>query len=263
VIRSSASQLTRTVFTYLTLLLVTLCGIYLLGPLEVPMRSAAVQFKTSWLRCLGESSLVALTVAITGLGLASAVGYAFSRSRFLRRSSTFSGALLAQLLPAIILLAALCLGLVWLGLIASYLGLFIIYLVTTLPFCIWQMKRNYDAIPISFEEAAEIDGASVWQSFSRILLPLGMPALATTGLFSLFVAWNESVIGTILLGNPGISALRVLPNRFLSPAPCFAAVSLVPIVGVLIFLLLSRFFVASLRAGRRTIEVTSAPTSER
>jgi len=249
VIRASASQLTRTVFTYLTLLLITFCGLYLLGTFEVPMPSRPVQFDTSCLAFLGKSSFVALTVAITGLGLASATGYALSRSRFLRRSSTFGGALLAQLLPAIILLTALCLGLVWLGLMASYLRLLIIYVVTMLPFCIWQMKRNYDAIPISFEEAAEIDGASVWQSFSRILLPLGMPALAITGLFSLFMAWNESVIGAILLGNSRISALRVLPNTFLSPASCFAAVSLVAILGVLIFLLLSRFFLTSLRAG--------------
>jgi len=249
VIRASVSQLTRTVFTYLTLLLITLCGIYLLGALEVPMHSAAVQFDTSCLRCLGESSFVTLTVAISGLGLASAAGYMLSRSRFLHRSSTFGGALLAHLLPPVILLTALCLGLVWAGLIASYLGLFVIYLVTTLPFCVWQMKRNYDAIPISFEEAAEIDGASVWQSFSRILLPLGMPALAITGLFSLFMAWNESVIGAILLGNSRTSAIRVLPNTFLSPASCFAAVSLVAILGVLIFLLVSRFFVATLRTG--------------
>ena len=75
------------------------------------------------------------------------------------------------------------------------------------------MKRNYDAIPISFEEAAEIDGASVWQSFSRILLPLGMPALAMHGLFSLLRGLNESVIGAILLGNPGISALRVVAEQ--------------------------------------------------
>jgi arabinogalactan oligomer / maltooligosaccharide transport system permease protein len=249
VIRASASQLVRTVFTYLTLLLISLCGIYLLGALGVSMRPAAVQFDASCLCCLGESSFVALTVAITSLGLASAVGYTLSRSRFLHRSSTFGGALLAQLLPVVILLTALCLRLAWLGLIASYLGLFIVYLVTALPFCIWQMKRNYDAIPTSFEEAAEIDGASVWQSFSRILMPLGMPALAITGLFSLFMAWNESVIGAILLGNSRISALRVLPNKFLSPASCFASVSLLAILGVLIFLLLSRFFVASLRAG--------------
>ena len=249
-IRSSASQLTRTVFTYLTLLLITLCAIYPLGALAVPRHSAAMQLDTSYLRRLGESSLVALTVAITGLALASAAGYTLSRSRFLRRSSTFGRALLAQLLPATILLTALCLGLVWLGLIVSYLGLFIIYLVTTLPFCIWQMKRNYDTIPISFEEAAEIDGASAWQSFSRILLPLGTPALAVTGLFSLFVAWNESVIGAILLRNPGISALPVLPNGFqLPPALCSAAALLVSIPAILVFLLLSRFLIASLHSG--------------
>jgi len=262
VIRASASQFTRTIFTYLTLLLITLGAIYFLGAGEVPTRPAAVQFDTSCLRGLGKLSLVALTVAITGLGLASAAGYTLSRSGFLRRSSTFGGALLAQFLPTVIVLAAFFLGLVWLDLIASYLGLVIVYFVTTLPFCIWQMKRNYDAISISFEEAAEIDGASAWQSFSRILLPLGMPALVVTGLFSLFMAWNESVISAMLLDKPGISLLRVLPTEFLSPAPCFAAVSLVPILGILIFLLLSRCFVASLHAGRRTVEETSASTSE-
>ena len=78
-IRSSASQLTRTVFTYLTLLLITLCAICFLGDLEAPMHSATARFDTSCLRWLGESSLVALTVAITGLALASAAGYTLSR----------------------------------------------------------------------------------------------------------------------------------------------------------------------------------------
>ena len=249
-IRSSASQFTRTVFTYLTLLLTTLCAICILGALEAPMRSATTRFDTSCLRWLGESSLVALTVAITGLALASAAGYTLSRSRFLRRSSTLGGALLAQVLPAAILLAALCLGLVWLGLIVSYLGLFIIYLVTTLPFCIWQMKRNYDTISLSFEEAAEFDGASAWQSFSHILLPLGAPALAVTGLFSLFVAWNEYVIGAIFLRNPAISALPTMPHGFQSlPALCSAAALLVSIPALLVFLLLSRLLIARLHSG--------------
>ena len=249
-IRSSASQLTRTVFTYLTLLLITLCAIYPLGVLAVPRHLAAMPLDTSCLRQLGQSSLVALTVAMTGLALASAAGYTLSRSRFLRRSCTFGRALLAQLLPATILLTALCLGLAWLRLIVSYLGLFTVYLVTTLPFCIWEMKRNYDTIPISFEEAAEIDGASAWQSFSRILLPLGTPALAVTGLFSLFVAWNEFVIGAILLRNPGTFALPVLPNGFqLPPVLCSTAALLVSLPAILAFLLLSRFLIASLHSG--------------
>ena len=247
-IRSSALQLTRTVFTYLTLLLITLCAIYFLSTFTASMRSTVTQFDTSGLHWLGESSLVALTVAVTGLALASAGGYTLSRARFLRRSSTFGRALLAQLWPAATLLTALCLGLVWLGLIVSYLGLFLIYLVTMLPFCIWQMKRNYDTIPISFEEAAEIDGASAWQSFSRILLPLGTPALAVTGLFSFFVAWNESVIGAILLRNPTISALPSVPNGFqLPPALCSAAL-MASIPAILVFLVFSRLLIASLRS---------------
>jgi arabinogalactan oligomer/maltooligosaccharide transport system permease protein len=254
VICSPASQLTRTVFTYLALLLITLCAIYSLSALAAPGHSESMQWDASHLRRLGESSLVALAVAITGLALASAVGYAFSRSRFLRRSSTLGGALLAQLLPAAILLTALCLGLVRLGLIASYFGLLLIYFVTTLPFCIWQMKRNYDTISLSFEEAAEIDGASAWQSFSRILLPLGTPALAVTGLFSLFVAWNEFVIVAILLRAPGISALPVVPNGFqLPPALCSTAALLVSIPASLAFLVLGRFLIASLHSGQRTI----------
>jgi arabinogalactan oligomer/maltooligosaccharide transport system permease protein len=258
VIRSPASQLTRTVFTYLTLLLITLCAIHSLGALAVPRPSPTMELDASCLQRLGASSLVALTVAITGLALASAVGYTFSRFRFLRRSSTLGRALLAQLLPAAILLTALCLGLVRLGLIVSYLGLFIVYLATALPFCIWQMKRNYDAISFSFEEAAEIEGASTWQSFSRIMLPLGAPALAITGLFSLFVAWNESVIGAILLRNAGISALPFVPDGFqFSPALCSAAL-LVSIPAILVFLLISRCFIASVHSGRRTIEAASA-----
>jgi arabinogalactan oligomer / maltooligosaccharide transport system permease protein len=250
VIRSRASQLTRTVFTYLTLLLITLCVIYPFGARAAQWHSAGMPSDTSSMRSLGESSLVALTVAITGLALASAAGYILSRSSFLRRGSTFGGALLAQLLPSAILLAALCLGLVWLGLFASYFALLIIYFVTTLPFCIWQMKRNYDTISLSFEEAAEIDGASAWQSFSRILLPLGMPALVVTGVFSLFAAWNESVIGAILLRNPSTSALLVLSHGFQFPtALSSAAALLVSIPAILVFVVLSRFLIASLHSG--------------
>jgi arabinogalactan oligomer / maltooligosaccharide transport system permease protein len=252
VIRSSASQLTRTVFTYLTLLLITVCAIYPLGARSTPGHSTAIPSDTSYLRSLGESSLVALTVAITGLALASAAGYILSRFRFLPLGSTFGRALLAQLVPSTILLAALCFGLVWLGLFVSYLALLIIFLVTTLPFCIWQMKANYDTIPLSFEEAAEIDGASAWQSFSLILLPLGLRALAITGLFSLFAAWNESVIGGILLRNPPTSALPVLSNGFqLSPALTSAAL-LVSIPAILAFVVFSRFLIASSHSGTAT-----------
>ena len=241
--RSSASQLVRTTFIYLAFLLITVCVIYPLGASAVanpPPASVAHPF----LRWLGGSSLIALAVAVTGVALASTIAYCLSRAQFLRRSSRLGGALLAQLLPAAILLGVICIGLFWLGVVGSWLALLFLYLVTALPFCFWQMKRNYDSIPISLEEAAEVDGASAARSFSSIVFPLASPALAITFLFSLLAAWNEYLIGGMLLRGRGIFAapgrLDFAPQTMTLPA----ALLLVSLPAMLLFLILSWLLVS-------------------
>jgi len=241
--RSSASQLVRTTFIYLAFLLITVCVIYPLGASAVANPPAA-SIAHSFLRWLGDASLIALAVAVTGVALASTIGYSLSRAHFLRRSSRLAGALFAQLLPAAILLGLVCVGLVWLGLVGSWLALLVIYLVTALPFCSWQLKRNYDSIPISLEEAAEVEGASAGKSFFSIVLPLAVPALAITFLFSLLAAWNEYLIGGIFLGERGTFAV---PGRldFAPQIMTLPAVSLlVSLPAVLLFLVLSRLLVS-------------------
>ena len=241
--RSSASQLVRTTFIYLAFLLITVCLIYPLSASAVANPPGA-SIAHSFLRWLGDASLIALAVAVTGVALASAIGYGLSRAQFLRRSSRLAGALVAQLLPAAILLGVICIGFFWLGVVGSWLALLAIYIVTGLPFCIWQMKRNYDSIPISLEEAVEIEGASAARSFSSIVLPLASPALAITFLFSLLVAWNEYLIGGILLGKRGIFAgpaqLDFAPQTMTLPA----ALLLVSLPAMLLFLILSWLLVS-------------------
>ncbi len=135
-------------------------------------------------------------------------------------------------------------------LLVSYLGLLIIYLVTMLPFCIWQMKRNYDTISLSFEEAAEIDGASAWQTFSRILLPLRTPALAVTGLFSLFMAWNEYVDRRDFPAESLIFRTYQSRQWVSKSSPALPSVALlVSIPAILAFLVLTRFLFTSLPVG--------------
>src|SRR5690242_2475968 len=124
---SFSSQLARTIFVYLTILLVTLCAIYPLSNVAAPQPGSAARSQNSFLRWLGESSLVALAVAVAGLTLASAIGYTVSRARFLRRRSILAEALVAQLLPGLILSGLFCGVLVWLGLIWSYVALLVIY----------------------------------------------------------------------------------------------------------------------------------------
>jgi ABC-type glycerol-3-phosphate transport system permease component len=250
---SFSSQLARTVFVYLAILLVTLCAIYPLSNVAAPQQGPAAQLENSPLRWLGESSLVALAVAVAGVTLASAIGYILSRARFLRRRSGLAAALIAQLLPGLILSGLFCGVLIWLGLIWSYVALLVIYLATVLPFSLWHMKRNYDAIPISFEEAAEIDGASVWKNFSGIVLPLGAPALAITFLFSLFIAWNEYLIAASLLRVRGIFAepagLKIFAGQAATAPGLYESVALlVSAPALLIFLLFSRAFISWARS---------------
>src|SRR5207245_4998393 len=115
------------------------------------------------------------------------------------RSSTLNGLLVTQMFPATILLLPLYLILIKLSLINSYLGVVVIYTATALPFCIWQLKGYYDTIPLALEEAASIDGATRWQSFYRVVLPLAAPALVITALFSFMTAWNEYVVAALIL----------------------------------------------------------------
>ena len=242
---SSSSQLPRTVFVYLVLLLFTLGAIYPLShfAISTPTSSDAA---TPFLPWLSELALIGCAVALTGVALASAIGYSLSRARSLRRSATLGGALLAQLLPGAILLAPICGALAWLGLIRAWFALLIVYFVTMLPLSIWQMKRNYDAIPIALEEAAEIEGASAWQSFFRIVFPLALPAMAITFLFSVLVAWNEDFLGSIFLRNDAIfvapAQVKFFQSQAMTPALLLPTL-LVSIPAVLAFLLLSRLLI--------------------
>lgn len=255
--RSPSSQLIRMVFTYLALLLCALCALYLLGSLVMAAQRSSDHLALPFLSWLGYSSLVALVVAGTGVALASTVAYAFSRSRFLRRSGTLTGALIAQLLPAAILLALFCPVLFWMGLVNSYVALCILYVVTALPFSIWQLKGYYDTIPLSFEETAQIDSASPWQSFSRIILPLSLPAISITVLFSFLIAWNEYVIAAMLAPD---SALFASPPGFaIFPTQMTAQWGAYP-AAILFFLLLSRLLIAGSGFGNGESETKLLPS---
>ncbi len=209
---------------------------------------------TPFLRWLGNSTLIALAVTVTGVALASTAGYALSRFRFLGRSTTLNGLLVTQMFPATMLLLPLYLILIKLGLINSYLGVIVIYSATALPFCIWQLKGYYDTIPFSLEEAAGIDGCSRWQSFYRIVLPLAAPALVITALFSFMTSWNEYVVAALILQDVEMFTLPLGLKMFQSNMSTqwglyAAGALLVSIPVVLLFLLLSRFLVSGLSSG--------------
>lgn len=210
--------------------------------------------ETLFLRWLANSALIALAVTATGVALASTAGYALSRFRFLGRNSMLNGLLVTQMFPATMLLLPLYLILIKLGLINSYLGVIVIYSATALPFCIWQLKGYYDTIPASLEEAAGIDGASRWQAFYLVILPLASPAVVITALFSFMTSWNEYVVAALMLQDVKIFTLPLGLKMFQSNMSTqwglyAAGALLVSIPVVALFLVLSRYLISGMSSG--------------
>jgi len=213
-----------------------------------------VLFEKPFGRWLLNSSLVSLVVTILGVTLASTAGYAFSRWRFRGRGPGMVLFLVSQMFPATMLLLPLYVLMRKLQLTDSLVGLAVAYSATALPFCVWTMKGYFDSIPTSLEEAAFVDGASHFGAFYRVILPLSLPGLAITALFSFMAGWSEFIVARVMLSS---QKLYTLPLGLQSLSATFqtewatysAGAVMVSIPAVVIFLLLNRYLVSGLTVG--------------
>jgi arabinogalactan oligomer/maltooligosaccharide transport system permease protein len=207
-----------------------------------------------FLQWVGNSLFVSILVTLTGVTLAATGGYAFSRYRFVGRQAGMLSILTTQMFPATMLLLPLYIMTAKLNLIDTYLGLMILYTSTALPFCLWQMKGFYDTIPTSLEEAARIDGCSQWSAFYRVILPLAVPGLVITALFSFMSAWSEYIVAAQIMQDKDMFTLPVGLKNFQASMQTqwglYAAASiLVSLPVVIIFMMLSRYLVSGLTLG--------------
>ncbi|RMF58285.1 MAG: sugar ABC transporter permease [Calditrichaeota bacterium] len=211
-------------------------------------------FEEPFLRWMLNSLLVSTIVAIIGVGLATTAGYAFSRYRFPGKNSAMLAIITTQMFPVSMLLLPLFIMLIKLHLYDSYLGLIIAYSATALPFTIWQMKGYYDTIPYSLEEAAMIDGASPVYTFYKIVLPLALPAIAITALFSFMTAWSEYLVAVVLIQDTALFTLPLgLKNYQASMESSWGLYSagaiIVSLPVVILFMFLSRWLISGLTLG--------------
>jgi arabinogalactan oligomer/maltooligosaccharide transport system permease protein len=207
-----------------------------------------------FLRWMANSLVISLAVTVVGVALAATAGYAFSRYKFRGRNASLMGIITTQMFPVTMLLLPLFIMLIKLGLYDSYLGLIVAYSATALPFTIWQMKGYYDTIPYSLEEAAMIDGAGPFYTFYRIILPLALPALAITALFSFMSAWSEYLVAAVLIQNRDLFTLPLGLKLFQSNMEVAwglysAGAVVVSIPVVVLFMILSRWLISGLTLG--------------
>lgn len=210
-------------------------------------------------KLLINSLTVALGTSLFAVVLGASAAYAFSRFKFIGRQAGMIGFIVLLMLPSTATLAPLfvLLSQIKLGsepLRQTLLGLMVAYASGTLPFAIWNLKGYFDTVPKELEEAATIDGASVTATFVRIILPLSVPALAVTVLFSFMSGWTEFVLAWTFLVDPDrftlAMALRSMQGQFSTPWSEFSAMSiLMSIPIILLFFAMQRYIVSGLTVG--------------
>ncbi len=207
-----------------------------------------------FLRYFWNSLYVSTATTILGVGVAVPAAYAFSRFRFPGRTFLFFAVLLRNMFPAVVFLMPLFLLMRWMGLVGSHGSLILTYLTFGLPLSIWLLKGFYDNIPIQLEQAARIDGATRFQAFLYIVMPLSMPGIIATSIFSFIGAWNEYIYAATFINNKERLTLPVGIQSFFAEFATdwpglMAATFLMSVPVVVLFLVLQKYFVRALTEG--------------
>jgi multiple sugar transport system permease protein len=206
------------------------------------------------LNYLINSVIVATATAIGSVLVSCYAAYSFSKFRYRGRQSLMFLILSAQMFPQTLLLITLYLMFSELRLLNSYLALVLSFTTFTLPLCIWMLKSYLDKIPNDLIEAAQMDGASQMTIIHRVVLPLAMPALVSTGLFAFIRGWNDFIYALTLAGPekqtlpPGM-VLTYLGEFQAAWADMMAAALIVSLPVAFAFMIVQRHIVEGLTAG--------------
>jgi multiple sugar transport system permease protein len=145
------------------------------------------------------STILALVIGTPG-------AYALSRAT-MKQERTFSLLILAsRMAPPVAFAIPYFLVYRYMGLLDTRLGLIIVYLTFNLALVVWLMRNFFDGTPKALEEAAWIDGASLWKTFTVIVLPMSGPALVTTAILCFLYSWNDFFFALTLTRNNAMTA---------------------------------------------------------
>jgi multiple sugar transport system permease protein len=196
---------------------------------------------------VGNSLLVTVATVVVAVVIAAPAGYVLSRGRGRLVVGFSLGLFVIQSLPVITAVIPLFILFAQLGLVDTLGGLVLIYVGATMSVAIWMMAAYFDSIPIALEEAAWIEGCSVFGSFTRIVLRNSRPGILSTAIFSFLLAWNDYLVAVVFLRSAQNYTLPVGLETFFQqdqtnwgPVMAVAVVMMVP--PIIIFAGLNRFF---------------------
>ncbi len=208
------------------------------------------------LRPLINSVGIALIATLIAVTLASFTAYAIARLDFPGKTLILAGALAIAMFPPISVVGPLFDMWRTLGLYDTYPGLIIPYLTFALPLAIYTLVAFFREIPWELEQAAQVDGATPWQAFRKVILPLATPGVFTAAILVFIFAWNDFLFAITLTSSdqartvPAALAFFTGESQFTAPTGNIAAAAVLVTIPIIIFVLIfQRRIVAGLTAG--------------
>jgi multiple sugar transport system permease protein len=217
--------------------------------ISTPRTEFTSRFVNSVITSVGASLLAVILGSLAAYGL-SRFKYRFW---FMRNDDILFFFISQLILPPVVLALPFLVLYKDLALLDTQIGLILLYTLTVLPIVIWIMRDQFNSIPVELDEAALVDGLSVWGAFGRIILPIALPGIVAAFILSLVLTWNEYFFAALLTG----SEAKTLPvmvasqtgsqgiNWWSMAALSTAAIAPLVLVGVL----LERYIVKGLATG--------------
>lgn len=195
---------------------------------------------------------ILVSFSATGLAILIGVpaGYGIAKMQATRAAMLI---LIARITPGLSYLIPLFLLFQWLGLTGTLAPIVITHLVITVPIVVWVMIGFFEGLPAELEEAALVDGATIWQAFRHVALPLAMPGITVAVILSFIFSWNNFIFAMVLAGRETrtlpVAVNNMLTFEQISWGPLAAAALLVTLPVLLLTLLAQKQIIAGLTAG--------------
>jgi multiple sugar transport system permease protein len=203
------------------------------------------------------SVITSVGASLLALVLGSLAAYGLSRFRYkfawMRNDDILFFFMSQLILPPVVLALPFLVLYKALALLDTRFGLILLYTLTVLPIVIWIMRDQFNSIPIELDEAAFVDGLSVWGAFLRIILPLAVPGMAAAFILSLVLCWNEYFFAALLTSTDAKTLPVMVASQTGSQGinwwsmAALSSAAIAPLVLVGIFL--ERYIVSGLTTG--------------
>lgn len=209
--------------------------------------------QTSFLKNMLDSLIIAAGTVVVGLIVSVTAAYAFSRFRFPGRKLLMLQFLLINMFPIVLLILPLFVLMRRFNILDTHFGLILANATVAIPFAVWMLTSYIGAIPKSLDEAAMTDGCSRLTALRKIVLPLTMPGIISTGIYIFITAWNEYLYALTLGGRnvrPVTVAIQTLIGEYQIEWGLLAAGAVVGAMpATILFLLVQRRLIGGLTQG--------------